>query len=61
MRAVRQPRSAKAWLNSTFFYAWVVISVCTLTAQLCVMFVNIPNEDVRIARTYASLGIMEVT
>ena len=61
MRAVRQPRSARAWLNSSFFYFWVLISVSTLTAQMCVMFVNIPDENTRIARGYASLGVMEVT
>lgn len=60
MRAVRRPRSARSWLNSSFFVAWLIICVGTLTAQFCVMFINIPDETTRIARMYASLGVMEV-
>lgn len=60
MRAVRQPRSARSWLNSNFFIAWIVISAITLSAQLCVLFVKVPDEITRTARVYASMGLMEV-
>ncbi|WWC96542.1 hypothetical protein V866_003410 [Kwoniella sp. B9012] len=31
IRAVRQPKSCRSWLTSSFFYAWIVISIiCTV-------------------------------
>ncbi|KAK8858815.1 hypothetical protein IAR55_003045 [Kwoniella newhampshirensis] len=37
MRAVRRPKLGRAWLKSSFFYAWIVISlICTfLQCSLC--------------------------
>lgn len=57
----RKPRSARAWLNSNFFIAWVIISVTTLAIQLCATLINVPDEVVRAGRLYSSMGTMEVT
>lgn len=61
MQAVRKPRSARSWLNSNFFIAWIVISIVTLAIQICATQIKIPSEDIRAARQYASLGTMELT
>ncbi|WVN89877.1 uncharacterized protein L203_105107 [Cryptococcus depauperatus CBS 7841] len=40
MRAVRQPKSARSWLTSSFFYAWIVISIISTTLQCCIGWIH---------------------
>jgi len=61
MTAVRKPSSSRSWLNSSFFAAWIVISVLTLIANQCSIWINIISEQQRAARIYSVLGAIELT
>jgi hypothetical protein len=61
MRAVRTPRSARSWVNSSFFTAWIVISIATFTAMQCAVWINIKGESDRAGKMYAVLGSIELT
>ncbi|WVQ84977.1 hypothetical protein IAT38_007141 [Cryptococcus sp. DSM 104549] len=40
MRAVRQPKSARSWLTSSFFTAWIVISIISTTLQSAIGWIH---------------------
>ncbi|WVQ73350.1 hypothetical protein IAR50_002918 [Cryptococcus sp. DSM 104548] len=44
MRAVRQPRSARSWLSSPYFCAWIVISIISTTLQCGVGWIHRGHE-----------------
>jgi hypothetical protein len=61
MSAVRKPRNSKSWLNSSFFVAWIVISVVTLVIPNTVIWINVFSEVERASKMYTVLGSLELT
>lgn len=61
MRAVRQPKSARSWLTSSFFYAWIVISIVSTTLQCSIGWIHRGklNMDRQMATVMAVDGIIE--
>lgn len=60
MRAVRTPQSASSWLNSSFFYSWIAISIATAITQFGVSWIAFEDMVVQSARMYAAAGIIEL-
>ncbi|KIR70419.1 hypothetical protein I310_05665 [Cryptococcus deuterogattii CA1014] len=61
MRAVRQPKSARSWLTSSFFYAWIVISIVSTTLQCGIGWIHRGklNMNRQMATVMAVDGIIE--
>lgn len=61
MRAVRQPSSARSWLNSSFFYAWIVISIVSTALQSGIAWIHRGklNMNRQMATVMAVDGIIE--
>ncbi|OXC69956.1 hypothetical protein AYX13_01298 [Cryptococcus neoformans] len=61
MRAVRQPKSARSWLSSSFFYAWIVISIVSTALQSGVAWIyrGRLNMNRQMATVMAVDGIIE--
>nr|KIR84257.1 hypothetical protein I308_05268 [Cryptococcus tetragattii IND107] len=61
MRAVRQPKSARSWLTSTFFYAWIVISIVSTMLQCSIGWIHRGklNMNRQMATVMAVDGIIE--
>jgi hypothetical protein len=60
MSAVRKPRSSKSWLNSSFFLAWIVISIVTFVIPHCVIWIGVTTEVERAGKMYTVLGALEL-
>jgi len=60
MTAVRKPRSSKSWLNSSFFIAWIVISIFTFVIPHCVIYIGVKSEVERAGKMYTVLGALEL-
>ena len=61
MRAVRQPKSAKSWLNSTFFLSWVAISVSVFVVMIGATYIHIKGDMIRQeARLFTTGGAIEL-
>lgn len=61
MRAVQQPKSARSWLSSSFFYAWIVISIVSTALQSGVAWIyrGRLNMNRQMATVMAVDGIIE--
>ncbi|WVF68856.1 hypothetical protein IAT40_003629 [Kwoniella sp. CBS 6097] len=61
MRAVRQPKTARAWQRSSFFYAWIIISVvCTaLQSGIGWIFKRKLNLNEQMSKTMTVHGCIE--
>nr|KIR44587.1 hypothetical protein I312_06217 [Cryptococcus bacillisporus CA1280] len=61
MRAVRQPKSARSWRTSSFFYAWIVISIFSTTLQCSIGWIHRGklNMNRQMATVMAIDGIIE--
>ena len=60
MSAVRKPRSSKSWLNSSFFFAWIIISIITIVIPHCVIWIGVKTEVERAGKMYTVLGSLEL-
>ncbi|WRT68027.1 uncharacterized protein IL334_005002 [Kwoniella shivajii] len=61
MRAVRQPKSSRSWLSSSFFYAWIIVSVICTVCQSAIGWIHKGNLDLdmQMAKTITVHGVME--
>ncbi|WVQ96324.1 hypothetical protein IAU59_003428 [Kwoniella sp. CBS 9459] len=61
MRAVRQPKTARAWQRSSFFYAWIIISIICTALQSGVGWIFKRQLDLndQMARTMTVHGCIE--
>ncbi|OCF37284.1 hypothetical protein I316_01193 [Kwoniella heveanensis BCC8398] len=61
MRAVRQPKTARAWQSSSFFYAWIIITIVCTTLQSGVGWVFKRKLDLndQMAKTMTVHGSIE--
>nr|XP_018262112.1 uncharacterized protein I303_05127 [Kwoniella dejecticola CBS 10117]OBR84270.1 hypothetical protein I303_05127 [Kwoniella dejecticola CBS 10117] len=51
MRAVRQPKSSRSWLTSSFFYAWIIISIVCTACQSGISWLHRGALDLDIQMT----------
>ncbi|EIW71285.1 hypothetical protein TREMEDRAFT_67671 [Tremella mesenterica DSM 1558] len=56
MRAVRQPKSAKAWINSSFFVSWVASSIAVFVTMFGVTFIRTGGDFILQTSRTAVLG-----
>nr|XP_019045359.1 hypothetical protein I302_05748 [Kwoniella bestiolae CBS 10118]OCF24289.1 hypothetical protein I302_05748 [Kwoniella bestiolae CBS 10118] len=61
IRAVRQPKSSRSWLTSSFFYAWIIISVVCTACQSGLGWIHSGklDLDVQMARIMTVHGCIE--
>ncbi len=60
MRAVRRPKSARSWLNSSFFIAWIVISVASFIIQFGVAWIHKNDLETQMTRMFTASGLIEL-
>jgi hypothetical protein len=60
MRAVRKPKSARAWLSSSFFYTWIVISIVCGAMQFAIAWISFEDMVVQSTRMYLGGGTIEL-
>ncbi|RXK34815.1 hypothetical protein M231_07933 [Tremella mesenterica] len=61
MRAVRQPKSAKAWINSSFFVSWVASSIAVFVTMFGVTFIRTGGDFIlQTSRTFTAASIIQL-
>jgi hypothetical protein len=60
IRAVGSPKSAKAWLRSSFFLSWIAVTILAFTASFCAIFIGNPDHVSQMARQLVVGGIIEL-
>ncbi|RSH92128.1 hypothetical protein EHS25_008543 [Saitozyma podzolica] len=60
MRAVRRPQAARSWLTSSFFFAWIIISVSAMVAEFGAGWIGYVDDDTQTARMFVCAGAIEL-
>jgi hypothetical protein len=60
MRAVRRPQAARSWLTSSFFFAWIIISVSAMVAEFGAGWIGYVDDDTQTARMFVCDGAIEL-